>query len=441
MFELKYFARIDAYEREERNDIDPRPLPPFDIDVLGTDGLFKRATRRLQRWFFLFAFWVLRTVWPVARFGRLVIISRYDDVREVLAKPQHFLVPFGPEMRALTGGADFLLGLDGPAHDAQRAILEAVVLRSDAQGILDNTRTVTELLLKNSGGRIDVMQDLMGRVFTETCSDYFGLDLDEPNAFADRTMSVSALIFADPFGSAATRKLALNGAVRIRYLIDRAIERAEAKPRPNAVIDRLVQYRRDDGTRVAPEEIRAMALGTIIGLIPTNTLGAGKMIEELQRQGLLQSVIGAASAAEKARTAGDAETAKRHRGELKKLLLEAARLNPALFPGQFRYVPKATTVAGKLVAAGSVMVVGTMSALRDSRKFKCAGAFEPGRELDPALMFGEGAHVCLGAYLAMEQITEICQVLFSQAGIRLADGPEGWLAYVGPFPRRLDMVF
>ena len=150
-----------------------------------------------------FAFWVLRWVWPVACIGRLVIVSRYDDVREVLAKPLHFKVPFGPEMRALTGGADFLLGQDGPEHDAQREILEAVVLRSDAQGILDNTRSFTELLLKNSGGRIDVMQDLLGRVFTETCSDYFGLDLDEPDAFADRTMSVSALIFADPFGSRA----------------------------------------------------------------------------------------------------------------------------------------------------------------------------------------------------------------------------------------------
>ena len=441
MFELKYFAKIDNYEREERNNTDPQPLPPFDINVLGTGGPFDRATRRFTRWFFLFAFWVLRAVWPVACIGRLVIVSRYDDVREVLARPQHFLVPFGPEMRALTGGADFLLGQDGPEHDAQREILEAVVLRSDAQGIVDNTRTFTELLLRNSGGRIDVMQDLLGRVFTETCSDYFGLDLDEPDAFLDRTMSVSALIFADPFGNAATRKLALSGAVRIRWLIDRAIDRAHTAPRANAVIDRLVQYRRADGTTLAKEQIRAMAIGTIIGLIPTNTLGAGRMIEELHGRGLLQSAIGAASAAEMARTAGDIESAKRHRQELKKMLVEASRLNPALFPGQFRHVPKATTVGGKPVPAGSVMVVGTMSALRDSRKFTCPGAFEPGRELDPALMFGEGSHVCLGAHLAMEQITEICQVLFSQPGIRLANDPAGWLAYVGPFPRRLDVVF
>ena len=441
MFELKYFAKIDAYEREERNDRDPRPLPPFDINVLGTGGLFSAAKRRFTRWFMLFAFWVLRAVWPVACIGRLVIVSRYDDVREVLAKPRHFKVPFGPEMRSLTGGADFLLGQDGLEHDAQLMSLEAVVLRSDTQGIIDNTRRLTELLLRNSGGRIDVMQDLLGRVFTETCSDYFGLDLDEPDAFADRTMAISALIFADPFGDAATRKLALNGAVRIRYLIDRAIDRAHAAPRPDTVIDRLVQYRRPDGTKIDKAQIRAMAIGTIIGLIPTNTLGAGKMIEELQRQGMLQSAIGAASAAEAARTAGDGDAARRHRGELKKMLVEASRLNPALFPGQFRHVPMATTVAGKPVPAGSVMVVGTMSALRDSRKFARPGAFEPGRELDPALMFGEGSHVCLGAHLAMEQITEICQILFSQPGIRLARDPDGWLAYVGPFPRRLDVVF
>ena len=68
MFELKYFATIDRYEREERNDTDPLPLPPFDIDVLGTDGLFKRASRRLTRWFFLFAFWGAYFVYVLVRF-------------------------------------------------------------------------------------------------------------------------------------------------------------------------------------------------------------------------------------------------------------------------------------------------------------------------------------------------------------------------------------
>ena len=117
MFELKYFAKIEAYEREEKATTNPQRQLPFDITVLGAGGMFSAAMRRFTRWLFLFAFWMLRAVWPVARVGRLVIVSRYDDVRAALADREHFLAPFGPEMRALTGGEDFLLGIDGSAHD------------------------------------------------------------------------------------------------------------------------------------------------------------------------------------------------------------------------------------------------------------------------------------------------------------------------------------
>jgi Dyp-type peroxidase family len=444
MFELKYFAKIEAYEREEKATTNPQRQLPFDITVLGAGGMFSAAMRRFTRWLFLFAFWMLRAVWPVARVGRLVIVSRYDDVRAALADREHFLAPFGPEMRALTGGEDFLLGIDGSAHDEQRRILGEVLLKTDVKGIIDNTRTTTELLLKGSGGRIDVMSDLLGRVFTENCDYYFCLDLDDPNAFFERTMAISALNFADPFGNEKTRKLAMNGAVRLRYLVDRAIDRAidrarSKNARVDKLVDRLVAYRRPDDTKLAKEQIRAMVIGLTIGFIPTSTLGAGKMLEELVRRGLLQSAIGAASAAESPMLSDPVKAANRE--ELKKILFEASRLNPALFPGIFRHVPTAATIAGKPVSAGSVMLVGTMSALRDSRKFKDPGAFEVGRKVDPALMFGEGSHVCLGAHLALEQITEIFQVLFSQPGIRLAGNRPGQLAYVGPFPRRLDFVF
>ncbi|TAJ35663.1 MAG: cytochrome P450 [Reyranella sp.] len=462
MFELKYFAKIDAYEREEKTDKDPTRLPAFDLNILGVDSLYKRAVRRFTRWFFLAAFWVLRAWWPVARFGRLVIVTRYADVQEVLKHPERFPVPFGPEMQAITDGESFALGLDGEAHQEQREIVDAVIVRSpqllrqDVDFVLARTRRTTELLLEGSGGRIDVMRDLLGRVFTETCSDYFGLDLDEPNAFLDRTMAISALLFADPFGEEKTRKLALNGAVRVRYLIDRAIERAMERERTNAagdsLVDRLVRHRRPGRVRVPKERIRAIVIGIITGFVPTNTLGAGKMVEELQRRGLLQSAIGAASAAEALKTS-DPVAAKGHRRELQKILLEAFRLNPALSPGQFRHAPKATTVAGKPVPAGSFVVAATMSALRDHRQFPSPGAYDPERPVEagrtpgpagstaPELMFGEGPHVCPGAHLAREQITEIFQILFSRPGIRLASDPAGWLAYVGPFPRRLDFVF
>lgn len=462
MLELKYFAKIDAYKEQETEAArKPQALPPFDLNDLGADNLLKRGSRAFLRWFFLFAFWVLRAVWPVARIGRMVIVTRYADVCEVLNDPKHFPVPFGPEMEAITDGESFALGLDGKPHEEQRDIVDEVLgwkdperRRKDGQKILDDTRHITQTLLDESGGRIDAMRDLLGRVFTETCSSYFGLDLDEPNAFLDRSMAVSALLFADPFGSEVTRKLALNGAVRMRYLIDRAIDRAverkRTEPAADSLVDRLVRYTPPCGRGDLPsrDRIRAIVIGILTGFVPTNTLAAGKMVEELLRRGLLQSAIGAASAAETARKNGAAADARRHRQALQDILFEVFRLNPALSPGQFRFAPKAATIAGKPVPGGCLVVAATMSALRDGRKqrdgsqLEYPGEYRPGRKIaNPALMFGAGSHVCPGFHLAREQITEIFQILFSRPGLRIADGPTGWLQYLGPFPRRLDFMF
>jgi Dyp-type peroxidase family len=464
MFELKYFGTIAAHEAAEAAVKDPQALPPFNIEALGVDTALSRAMRRLTIWFMLFAFAVLRRVWPVARIGRLVVVTRERDVCEVLEDDKRFPVPFGPEMKTITGGEIFALGLDGFDHKKQRDILDEVVVYADADYIVRRTRYFAEALLANSGGRIDVMRDFLGRIFTETCSEYFGLDLDEPNAFLDRSMAISALLFADPMGSKATRDLALHGAVRVRYLIDRAIARARTKPRKSPIIpvvDRLVHANKG---QLTTEQIRAMVIGVMTGMVPTNSLAAGKIIEELQRRGLLQSAIGAAVAAEKThqkmledlRSQGllhdpakapeviskaRRETANPHRQALREILVEAARLNPALLPGQFRHAPRATTIAGYDVPAGSVLVVSTASALRDERRYPRPGHFEAGRKMGPLLMFGDGPHHCLGWRLALEQITEIYQILLSQPNIHFSEHPEGWLSYVGPFPRRLDLEF
>ena len=459
MFELKYFAKIDAFEKAERSVTDPQPPPPFEIKKLGTDNVAIRAKRQLTWRFFLFAFWLLRTVWPVARVGRLVIVSRYDDVCAVLRDSEHFPVPFGPEMKTVTGGVIFALGLDGDAHAAQRAIMEAVVRPEDADHILERTRYFTQALIDGSGGRIDALRDLVGRVFTETCSEYFALTLDDPNAFLDRAMAITTMIFGDPFGTQEIRRLALDGAVRVRFLIDRSINAARTRVKlgvqKDAVIDRLVRQKHSNGKLLSTEEIRAIVIGIMTGMVPTSTLGGGKMLEELQRRGLLQRAIRAARAA---KTCKNPEEAKEHRKALHDMLFEALRLNPALSPGLFRYAPKATSISGTHVPAGSIVLAGAMSALRDSRRFDSPGKFIAERPWGPlpgvqpdsrpmsrndlvTLMFGGGSHGCLAAYLAMEQLTEIFQILLSQDDIRFSTKPRGKLSYLGLFPRRLDMEF
>ena len=441
MITFKYYDKIDAAAKA-----DTVPFTPFNVNELGADGPLKRAMSRLLTWTLLVVFRVLRAVCPNPRIGRFVIVTREQDVREVLANHECFEVPFGREMRALTGGEDFALGLDPPAHSDQMIAIRKAVLKDDAGAIVEHVRHLATTLIDESGGRIDVMRDLTGRVLAEACSRYFGLDIEEPNGFLDRMMVVSALLFADPFGDPKTRRLALNGAARLHYLIDRAIKRARDKPRPNTVIDRLVEQQKTD-PMLTNKKIRAIIIGLATGFVPTTALGAGKMLEELLRhREAWQDAIAHAKASEEARSRQEPQKAKAEAESLKKILLEAGRLNPALLGGQWRYartdgVIAAGTSRQRKVPKGSVVLVATMSALRDRRKFETPGRFRTDRAAVPDLMFGDGTHKCLGMHLAQDMITEIFLVLLSRKNVAVSSRPVGWLTSLGPFPRRLDMVF
>jgi Dyp-type peroxidase family len=430
MLTLKYYDAIKTAQADAGTAA-PAPLTPFNLDDLGADSTLKRWTTKAFGWLMRGALYVFREFWPNPQFGRLVIVTRETDVREVLAQPGVFEVPYGLEMTELAGGTNFVLGLEGPDHDRQNAIIRSVLRRDDLDRIKELAGHYTRILIDGSGGRIDVMKDLMTRVATETCCSYFGLDPEDPDAFAEWAMSISGLLFADPFGNAATRRLALNGAAQVREVIDRAIARAKAAPETDTVVGRLVAQM-NDGV-VTEGEIRAILVGLVTGFIPTNTLAAGKILQELL--GRPKVWAEAIACAGKDDTAG-----------LGAILLEAARLNPALAPGQWRYATRDSVIAydtkrQRRVSAGSVLMVATMSALRDKRAFVSPGEFRADRPNQSSLMFGEGAHACLGMHVAIAQITEVFHGLLKQPKLRTVAGSAGAIGWVGPFPRRLDMEF
>lgn len=427
MLTLKYYDAIKKAQSAPA----PSPQRPFDLNDLGADTTLKRWTTTAFASVMRGALYLFREFWPNPQFGRLVIVTRDSDVREVLARPDLFEVPYGLEMTELAGGTNFVLGLEGAPHDRQNAIIRSVLRPTDLDRIRTLAAHYTQILIDGSGGRIDVMKDLMTRVATETCCSYFGLDPDNPDAFAEWAMSISALLFADPFGNAATRQLALNGAAQIREVIDRAIARARAVPETETVIGRLVGQLNDGA--VTEGEIRAIVVGLVTGFIPTNTLAAGKILDDLlHRPKVWQDAIARARADD---VAG-----------LEAILLEAGRLNPALAPGQWRYARQDGVIAHntsrqKHVKAGSVLMVATMSALRDKRAFVAPGEFRADRPNPSSLMFGDGVHACLGMHVAIAQIGEVFRGLLKQPNLRTASGGASAIGWVGPFPRRLDMEF
>ena len=84
--------------------------------------------------------------------------------------------------------------------------------------------------------------------------------------------------------AANTRRFcALNGAARIRSVIDQSIsviDRSirDGKAAPDTVLGRLIALKGKDPT-LTNGQIRAIMVGLLTGFIPTNTLGAGKILQ------------------------------------------------------------------------------------------------------------------------------------------------------------------
>jgi Dyp-type peroxidase family len=444
MFTFKYYDDFEAIRTAQKEIRREAGGSHFDFEQLGAGRWRDKVIQRGIS----FALRVSRAVWPIVRIGRFAAISRAADVTDVLGRPDTFQVVYGLEMIELAGGENFVLGIDAvDLHKAQDSIISKVMPREDAARFAKSSRRFAHALLDASGGRIDVMKDLITRVASETCIEYFGLRVDDPDSFAEWTMSISSLIFADPTGKPATRRLALEGAARVRAVIDRSIaiiesQQASAPPKPpETLLERLLDegHRNPDLTKA---KIKAILVGVLTGLIPTNTLAAGKILEELlRRPDALKKAIEAARCSEDVDEKENG-AANPHRGELERILFEAARLNPALAPGQWRYARKDAMIGTTPIAKGTVLLVSTMSGLRDKTAVPRPDEFDPTRE--PAgigMMFGEGLHECLGIHLAMAQITAIFQVLLAQDELRVARDRCGKIQWIGPFPRRLDMEF
>lgn len=428
------------------------PLPPFSLDELNVGSIWERLQRSLSARLFASLFPMVRACPPlrpiIARFLKVAIVARAEDVCAVLSDDAHFQTPFALEMTALAGGSNFLLGLEGDAHTQQLKHIQSVV-RSDDLAFIRATATRFSLgVIENSEGKIEVMGDYFQRVTTEVCFRYFGFRTNNSDDFAHWAFSVSNLLFADPTGTKANRALGHNGAARLRLVIDDAIDRSKRNPDRNHVdagvrvrldtnlVDRLVDLSKAEKNGPNHAEIRAILLGMVVGFIPTVSLAAGRILEEM---------IGRPEALAEARMHAE----KRDDTALLAVLMELARLNPALAPGQWRYCHSATTMSGFAIPAGLTVAVGGAAALRDPRLYVAPGDYDPARQPKPgfpyappdSLVFGFGSHGCVGTQIAKAVLVAMFGELLRMPGLQTAAGDEGTIRFTGPFPTRLLMTF
>ncbi len=379
-------------------------------------------------------FALLRRLAPVLVVGNTALVTRYEDVQEVLSREAVFQVTYTQKMEIIGGGANFFLGMqNSPEYERDQSHMRTVIRRQDlAWQIQPFVAKASEDLVSASGGRIDVVP-LSRVVPIRLIATYFGCPAASEDDLARWSTVMFQYLFTDQQNDPTVGATARDAAVKARTWLDQLIaERKKQDARQDDVVGRCLELQKAGVPGMDDVGIRNNLLGLIIGAIPTTSKCCTQVLDVLlKRPDKLEE------ARQAARTDNDAL--------LTQYAFEALRFNPNN-PGVFRLAAEDYTVAkGKMHATmiprGASVIAATQSAMFDDTFIDVPNEFRTGRPDYAYMHFGYGLHTCFGQYINRVQIPGILKPLLKRNGLRRADGVAGQLLYDGSFPRSLMVVF
>ncbi|MGH6799808.1 MAG: hypothetical protein ACRECZ_00060, partial [Methylocella sp.] len=269
----------------------------------GQDPLFQRRALRFLRAF-------LPNLRLRIKFGSAypnngtALVTRHDDVIEVLDRNADFEVVYEPRMRAITGGENFFLGMQDTALYARDVSNMRLAMRRDDVAALVEPlalRRAKELVAAKAG-RIDVPQDLSLPVPTAIVTDYFGVTGAPDSEFMKWATLMFRYLFTDIFSDPILDKDALDAAAGCRSVIDAAIAKRKASgERKDDVLGRCLVMQAAGLPGMKDIDIRNNLIGLVIGAIPTISKAAVQALDQL-----LDRPAAFASAEQAARDGNDA---------------------------------------------------------------------------------------------------------------------------------------
>src|ERR1700722_9441147 len=138
-------------------------------------------------------FAILRRIKPILLFENYALVTRFNDVQEVLARDEVFQVTDGQKMMKVTGGENFFLGMqNSPEYTRDVSHMRSVVRREDIPGRIGPfvQKTATDLVAA-AGKELDVVTQLSQTVPTRWVADYFGC----PPPSEEKLEAWTAIIF------------------------------------------------------------------------------------------------------------------------------------------------------------------------------------------------------------------------------------------------------
>jgi cytochrome P450 len=360
----------------------------------------------------------------------MTIVTRYEDVQEVLSRDTVFQTPYADGFKALTGGRNFFLGM-GNTADYQRdtSNMRIVVRRDDLGRIATISGSSADRAVAAAPGRLDVVT-LAQQVAMDFVAEYFGVVSPTPDTIASASAAISAYLFLSADNLRASAQTA--SAQVLTLLRDTVAERKLDRGKHDDVLERCLVLQDAAVPGMDEETLLVNLFGLVVGAIPTTVAMATRAVDELLNHPDELALAHTAAAA------GDAATVVQY-------VSEAMRLSP-LGPGVPRNVLADYTIAkgtlrAKTVKAGTKVLAALQSATLDGNIIDSPNDFRIGRPDYDYMHFGYGLHTCFGRYINMVQIPRIVQAILARPNLRRAVGDDGTMQMSGPFPSQLIVEF
>ncbi len=378
-----------------------------------------------------FVFRVLRDHKPILRIGNSYLVTRHEDVLEVLAADDAFEAPYRKKLDVIMGGEPFILGMaDGEDYRASLAALRSVVRRADLAMLASRVEAAAETIVAASPGRIDVVDTLVRQVAFDFIANYLGV----ARHAGDELFVWGTRLFEYQFvaDDKALRAEVAQIAPALRDYVQREIDRCRTEPGGrDDVIARSLALQAAGTPGFSDAQIRTNVVGLLVGGPPQPPMVVPQAMEQLLRRPI---ALAAAQAA--ARTNDDRALAAH--------VAEAMRFD-TLAPWLPREVRSARTIGrgknAREIPAGAKVLASIASAMRDERRVPEPERFDAQRPADQYLHFGYATHQCFGMWINQATLHLMLKPLLKRPNLRRAAGRAGRLRKHGAFASSLVVTF
>ncbi|WP_067226153.1 cytochrome P450 [Streptomyces sp. NBRC 109706] len=342
------------------------------------------------------------------------VVSRYDDVRQVLTDPTVHKNPrYAPDVLAAGGPppepdadsldpstvlARHMLNSDGAEHTRLRKLVTKAFTARPTKALQPRVeRIVTELLDQLAEGQeVDLIEALALPLTTATICGMLGIPPEDQETFHGWFDSVTNVTDPEEAQSAATSL--------IDYLVKIVADKRE-NPAED-IISELLTVTEDEG-RLSESELLSMIFLLLgAGHESTISLIGNAVIALLQRPAELE------------RVRADPST-------LPDVIEEVLRFDAPFHLATFRYTTEPVEVGGVTIPARESVLAAIGAANHDPSHFERPDEFDVNRSaLGGHLTFGHGVHYCMGAPLArLESVIALGALLKRFPKLRLAVDP------------------